>query len=480
VNEKVIDLTEVIDNSSSSEPAIPLSEDAIALRLVDLHCDRLRYVAQTKKWLVWDGTRWAIDTSGEVSTTARAICREVALEASPKSNRRAISSEKTKNAIISLAADDQRIKATMDQFDAQPMLLNTKNGVIDLRTGIVEPHNSAFFLTRITSVAMDRNCPTPQWQAFLDRSIGGNADLKRFLQRAAGYAITGSTKEHAMFFLCGLGGNGKGVFVRTLAGIMSEYHRSASIETFTVSKFERHPTEIAALWGARIVTASETEEGRPWAESRIKELTGGDKITARYMRKDFFDFFPQFKLIISGNHRPGLRSVDEAMRRRMNLIPFEEMIPKSERDPELDEKLKAEWPGILAWLIEGCLDWQKIGLSPPRAVVDATEEYLTSEDTFKTFLEECCEVAPNLWEPTANLFFRYKQWTEQSGEYVGTERRFAQKLTSGGFKAQRKWVEVTNGQRIKKRGFLGLKLGPQLKGPEMPEDDIWAQHQQTF
>jgi putative DNA primase/helicase len=192
------------------------------------------------------------------------------------------------------------------------------------------------------------------------------------MQRMFGYALTGDTTAHALFFLFGTGANGKSVTIDTIAGILNDYHRTAAIETFTASTTERHPTDLAGLRGARLVTAVETEEDRRWAESRIKTLTRGDTIAARFMRQDYFEFAPQFKLVIAGNHKPGLRSVDEAIRRRFHLLPFTVTIPHAERNPNLREQLKAEWPGILSWMLEGCLDWQRRGLCPPKAVLDAT------------------------------------------------------------------------------------------------------------
>jgi putative DNA primase/helicase len=204
------------------------------------------------------------------------------------------------------------------------------------------------------------------------------------------YSLTGSIRDHALFFLYGTGGNGKGVFLNTWASILGDYAKVAAMETFTVSHGDRHPTDLAMLRGARAVIAQETEEGQRWAESRIKALTGGDPISARFMRQDFFTFTPAFKLMIAGNHKPSLRSVDEAVKRRFNLVPFTVTIPKAERDPKLPEKLVAEWPGILAWAIEGCLEWQHIGLSPPPAVQAATASYLADEDTIGLFLAERC------------------------------------------------------------------------------------------
>src|SRR4029077_2383546 len=222
-------------------------------------------------------------------------------------------------------------------------------------------HDPELYLTKITAVAPgDGECPL--WLKFIARVTGGNYDLQMFLQRIAGYSLTGDTSEHALFFLYGTGRNGKGVFLNTLSAILADYAAVAPMETFIATQGERHPTDLAGLRGARLVSAQETEEGRRWAESKIKALTGGDPITARFMRQDFFTFEPQFKLLIAGNHKPGLRTVDEAIPRRFYLIPFTVTIPAEERDPGLLEKLKTEWPGILHWMIEGCLSWQQRGL----------------------------------------------------------------------------------------------------------------------
>ena len=222
------------------------------------------------------------------------------------------------------------------------------------------------------------------------RSLAAMPSCRGFLARVAGYGLSGSTREHALFFLYGTGANGKGTFLNTLTAILGDYARVAGMETFTESHSDRHPTELAMLRGARIVTAQETEEGRRWAESRIKALTGGDPITARFMRQDFFTYTPQFKLLIAGNHKPGLRNIDEAIRRRFHLLPFTIRIPPECRDAKLFERLKAEWPAILAWAIRGCLAWQADGLRPPAAVIDATAEYFDDEDGFGRWLAECC------------------------------------------------------------------------------------------
>jgi putative DNA primase/helicase len=263
------------------------------------------------------------------------VCREAAAECVKPSIAAAIASAKTVAAVERLARSDRCIAATVDQWDSDPWLLNTPVGALDLRRGDSCRRRPQGYFTKSTAVGPRGECSL--WRTFLERITDGNEELERFLQRMAGYCLTGSTREHALFFLYGTGANGKSVLLNTLSGILGDYARSAPIETFTASNVERHPTDLASLRGARLVMAVETEEGRRWAESRIKVLTGGDKIAARFMREDFFEFIPQFKLIIAGNHKPGLRSVDEAIRRRFHLVPFTVTIPEEERDETLTE-----------------------------------------------------------------------------------------------------------------------------------------------
>jgi putative DNA primase/helicase len=313
------------------------SDEALALRFAERHSNNLRYAAAWSKWLYWSGSRWEFDETALAVDHARKICRAAAAECNHPKVARAAASAKTAAAVERLAKADRRLAATTDQWDSDPWLLNTPAGVVDLRTGQIRPHQSKDYMTKITAVSPGG--AGSLWHRFLDRILNGDQELKAFLQRVCGYCLTGITREHALFFLFGTGANGKSVFLGTVAGILGDYHRTAPIETFTVSLGDRHPTELAMLRGARLVTAIETEEGRRWAESRIKALTGGDRVAARFMRQDFFEFTPQFKLQVAGNHKPGLRSVDEAMRRRLHLLPFTVTIPPAERDPSLAEKL---------------------------------------------------------------------------------------------------------------------------------------------
>lgn len=435
------------------EPAPPAySEEALALEFADRHNFYLRYVAAWSQWLLWDGKVWREEKTLIVYDLCRKLCREFASACNDKElTKRQLASSKTVAGVISLVRSDRRIAATIDQWDCGDWLLNTPGGVVDLKTGKLLIAGPGDYLTKITATAPGGDCP--RWRAFLARVTNGDEDLQAYLQRVAGYCLTGLTREHALFFLFGHGANGKSVFVDTLMFVVGDYAKGAPIETFVASSSDRHPTEIAGLRGARLVTAVETEEGRRWAESKIKALTGGDRITARFMRQDFFEYMPQFKLIIAGNHKPSLRSVDEAIRRRFNLIPFTVTIPAEERDATLTEKLRAEAPGILAWAIEGCLKWQRNGLSPPKAVTEATAHYLEAEDAVAEWIEACCLRDPQAFETSAALFASWKGWAERSGEAAGSQKRFVQALEAHGL------------TRVKFKGNRGLQ-GLRLSRPE--------------
>lgn len=427
----------------SSPP--PFSEIALAERFVERHEHELRYVEQWKSWMVFDGMRWQRERTRLPLEWARRIAREAAAEVEEASRAERIASSKTRTSIASLASADRRIAAVVDQWDVSPWLLNTPGGVVDLRTGTVRAPQPNDYMTRMTAVQPDKDCSYHRWLQFLSTTFArdGRPDvaLIQYMQRVLGYALTGDTSEHALWFAHGTGANGKSVLTSTVAGIMGDYHKTSPIETFTASSGDRHPTELAALQGARLVTATETEEGRAWAEARIKTLTGGDTVSARYMRQDFFEYRPQFKLLISGNHKPGLRSVDDAIRRRFNLIPFGVTIPKEQRDPELAEKLRAEWPGILHWMIQGCVKWQEKGLATPDVVSAATDNYLAAEDATGAWLAECCHVGPRHSDSSSALFASWSAWALRAGEEVGSRIRFSKTLDKRGFAQMRTGTE---------------------------------------
>jgi putative DNA primase/helicase len=430
------------------------SDEALALQFARRHGHELRYVAGWNKFYIWKENVWHSDDTLEVYDWARRLCREVASSCPREKVARLIAGKTTVSAVVTLARVDRRIAATIEQWDRDPLLLNSPSGVFDLRTGERRRHNPIDYMTKITAIGPDRACRTPTWDEFLKVACKDHDEYVKFLARVMGYSLTGLTREHALFFLYGTGANGKSTFINAVTGCIGDYHRVAPIEAFTAAKNDRHPTELAGLRGARLVTSVETEEGRRWAESKIKSLTGGDKIAARFMRQDFFEYWPCFKLLVAGNHKPSLRSVDEAIRRRFHLLPFMANIPPEDRDEKLGEKLRAEWPGILAWMIDGCLDWQKCGLDPPAVVTEATKEYLEAEDALSAWIDQAGHRDPTAFELSKDLFSSWKKYAQETGEWVGSERKFVPRLESRAASLGLTRDRNTAGRR----GFSGLRL----------------------
>lgn len=424
------------------------AEDSLGLIFSGQYADTLRFVAAWNRWMVWDGVRWKHDSTLRVYDLVRKVCRAISAIAPKPPVQTMLASAKTIASVERLVRSDRRHAATVEQWDNDPWLLNTPGGIIDLRSGTISPHDPDAHMTRCAAVAPDGSCP--MWLGFLKRVTADNDQLMLYLQRVAGYCLTGLTKEHAMFFAYGTGRNGKGVFLNTLASIMGDYARISPVGTFTAATYDRHDAELAFLQGSRLVTAQETEEGRQWAEARIKSLTGGDPITAHFMRQDYFTFTPQFKLFIAGNHKPGLRNVDEAIMARLNLVPFDVTIPEGERDMELPQKLRSEWPGILRWMIEGCLRWQRNGLDAPATVRVASTAYFDSEDALGQWMADECKVDKSRWTSSGHLFACWKSWADKTGEVVGSQKRFSQALADRGFSMEKKTGGV--------RGFNGIGL----------------------
>jgi putative DNA primase/helicase len=438
---------------------IKFSDAALALRFRRAFARDARYVDPWGRWMIWDGRYWQPDDTRLHFDLARRICSAASEEAqrSIQDARTAfrvaskVASAAVIGAVVKIAQADRAMASRPKGWDADPWALNTPDGIVDLRTGTLRPHERGARCTRITAVgpaAGDASCDL--WLRFLDQVTGGDADLQTYLQRAVGYCLSGSIREHTLFFAHGPGGNGKGVFLNTVSAILGDYGAVASMDSFTVTHTERHPTDMAMLRGARLVTAQEVEEGRRWAEARIKALTGGDPITARFMRQDFFTYQPQFKLFVAGNHKPSLKNVDDAIRRRLHLIPF--TFKPEQPDRDLPEKLKDEWPGVLLWAIAGCLEWQRVGLAPPPAVVEATAEYFAQQDPVRTWLEERCVREAGVKTTTRELFCDWKTWAAETGERrLTNENDFVEALKRSGFERCRQ-------SKTGRKAFRGLRL----------------------
>jgi putative DNA primase/helicase len=426
------------------------TEDALALTFTRRYQHDWRYVAAWGKWLMWDGQRWRSEDTLAASDLVRHVCRHASLKASNIKTAAKLAGASTIGGVERLARTDRRHAGSTDEWDADEWLINTPGGVVDLRTGRMRAHQRSDRMTKICTATLQPGSNCPHWLAFLADVTGGDQSQIHYLQKVFGYCLTGSTQEHALFFLYGTGANGKSVFVNTLFTLLGDYAANAPMDTFMESRGDRHPTDLAGLRGARFVGATETEQGRRWNESKIKEITGGDRVSARFMRQDFFTFFPQFKLVIAGNHKPAIRNIDEAMRRRLHLIPFTITVPPEKRDKQLQAKLLIERNAIFEWGIQGCLAWQREGLIAPESVVSATHEYFEAEDALGRWLEERCVRVTSAKSLTTELFSDWKQWAEAAGEFVGPQRRFSDLLLTRGLEKWRNSVGL--------RGYQGIGL----------------------
>jgi putative DNA primase/helicase len=431
-----------------------LNEDSLARLFAEQHAGQLLFDHVTGSWFVWSGTHWRREEKKLAFHQARLLCRQHNRTHKPK-----IAAAATAGAVERYARADPAFAVTAERFDADPWLLGTPTGVVDLRTGEIRRASPDDYISKQTAVGLaPPGAGTPLWRRFISEACGNDAALVAYLQRVAGYSLTGDTREHALLFVYGPGGNGKSVFLNTIASVMGDYAQTAAMDSFTASRGERHPTELAMLKGARLVTAAETEEGRAWAEARIKALTGGDPISARFMRRDFFSFRPEFKLVIVGNHKPVLRSVDEAARRRFHIVPF--TCKPACPDKQLEAKLRDEWPAILRWMTDGTLAWQRDGLAPPDAVIAATHDYFDDQDLLSHWLDGCCNVGANRKATHAELYCSWSRYALDNGDAPGSAKSFTDMMRRRGFESVRKIA----GESV--RGFSGLDLKPLDVSPQ--------------
>lgn len=427
------------DDESDPRPPVSMSEDFLAVRFAEQHAKRWRYVKPWNRWFQWRKDGWYEDDTALVDRLAVELVRQAvywpeAAQLTPNEKRR-LPSRRVAGAVRDMAASDRKLAAKTDQWDQDPWLLGVPGGVVDLRTGETRSAAPTDYMTKRCAVAPEMRAPD-LWLTFLHRVTDGDDQLVSYLKRFAGYSLTGSTQEHALAFLYGTGANGKSTFLQTLSGVLGDYAISAGFEVFADSKTERHPTEIARLRGARLVITEETDAGGRWNEGRIKRLTGGGKISAHFMRQDDFEFEPQFKLLIAGNHKPMIRAVDEAIKRRIHLVPFTVTIPPEERDKTLLEKLRAEWPRILHWAIEGCSEWRAASLQPSEKIISATNQYVQAEDILGAWLEECCDTSGSYCDGK-QLYDNYRKWCEAQGENVWSRRAWTNAMLDRGYQQKR-------------------------------------------
>lgn len=455
------DLEEKTDGNETSQrhSRFHLTDVGNARRFITLHGQNTRFCNPWGKWLVWDCKRWGIDNTQEVLRLARQTGGTLYEEAASVSLRaKDEADEERKAKLVSYARkllaharkseSAPRIKALLtlaqmdapvlpDQLDSDPWLLNVGNGMIDLRTGQLHPHRQADLLTKIASASYDSSASCPTWEKFLENIMGRNQEAVEFLWRAIGYSLTGDTRENCLFLLHGDGANGKTTLLETLRAVLGEYSKQAEFTTFLNKERDSVRNDIADLKGARLVVASEVDEGRRLSESLIKSLTGRETLKARFLFQEFFEFQPQLKLWLASNHRPVIRGTDLGIWRRIRLIPFSVKFKEEEQDKELPAKLRSELPGILAWAVQGCLAWQRDGLPVPEVVSNATADYRAEMDILGQFFEACCVQESKVTTPAADLYNTYKQWAEQGGEHPITQTAFGRRLGERGFEKSR-------------------------------------------
>lgn len=413
---------------SSKNPAVMsenLTDLGNARRLVRLHGQDIKYVQPFKNpWLVWDDQRWSKDDAGEVPRFAKHVVREMYKEANSQAEtdeaqsllKHAHKSESVGRikGMIELAATEPEISTVKDIFDTDPWLLNIENGTVDLRTGELRTHRREDLLTRMAPVEYRKGAKHPLWTKFLRTITDGDQGLMDYLQAAVGYSLTGDVREQCLFFCWGSGQNGKSTFLETIRELLGDYSQQAEFSTFLQRRSEGPRNDIARMQGMRFITAVEASGSRHFDEEVLKQLTGGDRVTARRLYEESFEFESTHKLFLAANHKPHINQQTEAIWRRIRLIPFTVYIKPKDRDDELREKLAGELSGILNWALEGCLRWQQDGLHEPERVREATASYREEEDLVGEFFDSECVLDPRAWTKASDLFQGFTNWWRET------------------------------------------------------------------
>lgn len=428
-----------------------------AERFLRDHAADVRYCAEAQRWFCWDGIRWLNDRTNEIQRKAKVTVGKIKLEeidgddeAAQKKRQQlwqwAIKSESAerRSAMVRLASvDSLDIQVVPEQLDSDQWVLNVANGLVDLRDGTLRPHTREVLCTKLAPIAYDPEAKCPRWEQFLLDTQGGDAEMVNFLQRAIGYALTGDTREQCVFFLYGTGSNGKSTLLDTLRKLLSDYGAKAEFATFMKRQTVGEPrNDLAALRGARFVSASESEGGQQFAEAFLKDVTGGEAVKCRFLHEEFFEYTPQFKLFLASNAKPVIKGTDKGIWRRIRLIPFEQTFEGDRKDKDLGKKLEEELPGILAWAVRGCLLWQKEGLEPPEKVMDATQGYKEEMDVLGDFIAQKCKLGASENAPMRGLYKLYKSWAaDEETEAIG-EKAFFASIQGRGIKRVRKGTSM--------------------------------------
>lgn len=413
-----------------------------ANRFVDLFGENVRYCYTEKKWYFYNSMRWSVDNLGVILRMADKCVEAMKAEAKLylqadeesggdmaknfEKHMKSSRSNKSKKAMLSEV--EHHIPILPIQMDRYKMALNTPSGIINLKNGEVRAHNAEYYFTKITSVECSQTADCPRWLAFLDDIFAGDKDLIRYIQKAVGYSLTGSTAEQCAFFLYGTGRNGKSTFIDVIRDVFGDYAANIQPETIMVKSSQSNAinSDIARLKGARLVTSVEPNEGVRLNEGLLKQLTGDDTVTARKLYSEEFEFKPEFKLWMATNHKPIIRGTDTGIWRRIHMIPFNVQIPEDKVDKNLTHKLKAEMTGIFKWCIDGCLMWQREGLQMPAAVLKSVREYRREMDVISAFIEDKCTLEGTVQAST--LYAAYVSWADSNNEYCMSNTKFSTEI----------------------------------------------------
>jgi len=483
------DLSNVASLQQPDESPRDLSDDTLALQFAAEFHSNAQYTPTSRTWYVWDSTRWKRDETNAAHDHCRRMLRAIAtrcfkaaykkgyidMEVPDETGRararrrdavkaaafkqvKPLKSKRTMDAVLQMSCTDPRITTAPDKWDGEESkyLLNTPLGTLELKTGTLRPARQGDRITKLARVGPG-NMPTPTWDRFLLEATDGNLAMISYLQRVFGYCMTGDTSEQTLFFCHGPTGTGKSVLTNAISYVLGDYRYDTSEGTFSEKSMDRHTQDIARLVNARFVTAQETEANSKWNEARIKRLTGQDKITARLMRQNDFEYTPQMKIFIVGNHKPQLSSMDDAVKRRFNIIPLRTQ-PKH-INKQLGWELEQEASGIMAWMLKGCLQWQEIGLQRPPIVEEYTERYLYEEDSISQWVEDRCILSPIGWAQVGELYHDWRRWAAANDIIPGTKGAFSEYLES---RTER--YKLIRKRKAKGPGFAGIALVSKSEG----------------
>ena len=416
------------------------SDVAMSDALVRRYSGELRFCKALGGWHQWTGTHWAADEQEHATECIKAMAREIAgtaadaLDPGLMKDAKRIGSGTGAQSILTFARSAPGVVFAAKDANADPWLVNVQNGTIDLRTRQLRPHAKADLITRCCPVEYDSNATAPMFEKFL-QEVQPREDVRAYLGRLFGYAANGVVREHALGVLWGCGANGKSVLADVVTHVLGDYAKPGPSSLIVHDgKHTPHPTDVASCVGSRLVVVHETKRGASFDASKVKLLTGGDKLTARYMRQDFFAFQPSHTLIMLSNYKPEADANDAALWRRVQLVPFEVVIPPEKQDRELADKIKAhEAPGVLRWIVEGALQWREQGLNPPQVILEQTAAYRAAEDVIGGFIQECCVVNKAAKVKAGDVYGAFKDWCASNGERVIRGNDFFAELQGRGF-----------------------------------------------